>query len=169
MYVSAPLTGMLVSHAVPTGAQSTPLGADTAVTDGATNSNDPGQVTVPVITAKDGNLPIVGIGHVDATVTVDGNATNLFFRLIDQNTGDVVDLQTSPLRLDDLDLADTATSPNLPPQPQQISVNLAGVSYILPKGDTLELQVSTSTNSFMPNRGAAVVTIADGTVSVPTL
>jgi ABC-2 type transport system ATP-binding protein len=168
-YVSAPLTGTLVSHGVPTGAQSTPMGEDTAVTDGATNPNDPGQVTVPVVTAKDGDLPIVGIGHVDARVTVDGTSTNLFFRLIDENTGDVVDLQTSPLRLDNLDLVDNVTSPNLPPQPQQISLNLAGVSYILPKGDTLELQVSTSTNSFAPNRGAAVVTIADGKVSVPTL
>ncbi len=168
-YVSAPLTGTLVSHGVPTGAQSTPLGVDTAVTDGATNSNDPGQVTVPVVTAKDGNLPIVGIGHVGATVTVDGNATNLFFRLIDEKTGDVVDLQTSPLRLDNLDLADNGTSPNLPPQAQKISLNLAGVSYILPKGDTLELQVSTSSNSFVPSRGGAVVTIAGGKVSVPTL
>jgi hypothetical protein len=43
------------------------------------------------------------------------------------------------------------------------------VAYDLPAGDTLELQVSTSTNSFVPNRGTAVVSITDGTVSVPTL
>ena len=168
-YVSAPLSGTLVSHGVTTGAQNAPVGVDTAVTDGATNSNDPGQVTVPVLTAKDGAVPIVGIGHVSATVTVDGTATNLFFRLIDENTGDVVDLQTSPLRMDNLDLEDNGTSPNLPPQAQQVSLDLAGVSYLLPKGDTLGLQVSTSTNSFVPNRGAAVVTIANGKVSVPTL
>lgn len=168
-YVSAPVTGTLISHSVPTGATGAPLGEDIAITDGATNSNDPGQVTVPVVTAKDGNLPIVGIGHVSATVTVDGSATNLFFRLIDENTGDVVDLQTSPLRIDNLDLQDNGTSPNLPPAAQQISLDLAGVAYLLPKGDTLELQVSTSSNSFVPNRGAAVVSIADGKVSVPTL
>jgi len=168
-YVSAPLSGMLVSHGVPTGAQNTAVGEDTAITDGATSTSDPGQVTIPIVTATDGDLPIVGIGHVTATVTVDGNATNLFFRLIDENTGDVVDLQTSPLRLDNLDLADNGTDPNLPPAPQTISLDLAGVAYLLPKGDTLELQVSTSTNSFVPNRGTAIVTIADGKVSVPTL
>jgi ABC-2 type transport system ATP-binding protein len=166
-YVSAPLSGTLVSHGVPTGAG--PVGVDTAVTDGATEANDPGQVTVPVLTAGKQDVPIVGIGHVNATVTVDGSSTNLFFRLIDKDTGDVVDLQTSPLRLDNLDLVDDGTSPNLPPASQKISLDLAGVAYDLPAGDTLELQVSTSTDSFAPNRGSAVVTISGGTVSVPTL
>ncbi|HZU59738.1 MAG TPA: hypothetical protein VE983_02165, partial [Solirubrobacteraceae bacterium] len=89
--------------------------------------------------------------------------------LIDKNTGGVIDLQTSPLRLDNLDLADNGTSPNLPPVAQSISLDLAGVSYLLTKGDTLELQVSTSTNSYVPNRGGGVVQIAHGKVSVPTL
>jgi predicted acyl esterase len=93
----------------------------------------------------------------------------LFFRLIDQNTGGVVDLQTSPLRIDNLDLADNAANPNVPPTPQQVSLDLSGTSYDLPAGDTLALQVSTSTNSFMPNRGSAVVTLANGSVAVPTL
>ena len=168
-YVTAPFTGTLVGHTAPTGASNAPAGEDTAITDGATPAGDPGQVTVPVVTAKSGDLPIVGIGHVTADVTVDGPATNLFFRLIDENTGDVVDLQTAPLRLDNLDLVDNGTSPNLPPAAVPISLDLAGVSYLLPKGDTLELQVSTSTNSFVPNRGAAVVSIANGKVSVPTL
>ncbi len=168
-YVSAPLSGTIVSDDNPAGVAFTPGGEDTAVTDGATPSEDPGQVTVPVVTASSHALPIVGIGHVSAKVTVDGNATDLFFRLIDKDTGDVVDLQTSPLRLDNLDLEDDGTDPNLPPEAQKISLDLAGVAYILPKGDTLELQVSTSTNSYIPNRGSAVVTIADGRVSVPVL
>lgn len=167
-YVSAPFSGTLVSHGLPTGATGTQAGEDTAVTDGATPSGDPGQVTVPVLTASNRAVPIVGIGRVSAQVTVDGNATNLFFRLIDENTGDVVDLQTSPLRMDNLDLVDNGTGASAP-QAEKISLDLAGVSYVLPKGDTLELQVSTSTNSYVPNRGAAVVTIADGEVSVPTL
>jgi len=124
---------------------------------------------VPILTAGKQPIPIVGIGHVSATVTVDGNAVNLFFRLIDKDTGDVVDLQTEPLRLDNLDLVDNATSPNLPPAAQRISLDLAGVAYDLPAGDTLELQVSTSTDSFVPNRGSAVISISDGSVSVPTL
>jgi hypothetical protein len=50
-----------------------------------------------------------------------------------------------------------------------INLDLAGVAYDLPAGDTLELQVSTSTDSFAGNRGNSVVTISNGTVSVPTL
>jgi len=41
--------------------------------------------------------------------------------------------------------------------------------YDLPAGDTLELQISTSTDSDAPDRGSAVVTLANGKVSVPTL
>jgi predicted acyl esterase len=123
---------------------------------------------VPVLKASGRALPIVGIGRVTATVTVDGNATNLFFRLIDESTGDVIDLQTSPLRIDNLDLVDNGTGASAP-KAQKISLNLAGVSYILPKGDTLELQVSTSSNSYVPNRGTATVAIANGKVSIPVL
>ncbi len=167
-YVSAPFSGTLVAHGAPTGAG--PSGLDTAVTDGATSSGDPGQVTVPVLTAPaHADVPIVGIGHVDGSVTVNGNAAELFFRLIDKNTGDVVDLQTEPLRIDNLDLQDNGGNPTLPPSPQQISLDLAGTAYDLPAGDTLELQVSTSTDSYTPNRGTAVVTPASGRVSVPTL
>ncbi|HET9719427.1 MAG TPA: CocE/NonD family hydrolase [Solirubrobacteraceae bacterium] len=167
-YVSAPLSGTLISHGLPDGGTGTPVGEDTAVTDGPTPAGDPGQVTVPVLTASSGALPIVGIGRVSGVVTVNGNATNLFFRLIDKNTGDVVDLQTAPLRFDNLDLVDNATGASVP-KPQKFSLDLAGVSYILPKGDTLELQVSTSSNSYVPNRGVAQVTITGGTVSVPVL
>jgi ABC-2 type transport system ATP-binding protein len=167
-YVSAPFSGTLVSHGVPSGAG--PAGLDTAVTDGATNANDPGQVTVPVLTAPaHADVPIVGEGHVNATVTVNGSATNLFFRLVDKSTGGVVDLQTSSQRFDNLDLQDNATNPTLPPTPQQVSLDLSGVAYDLPAGDTLELQVSTSSNAYVPNRGSAVVTVANGTVAVPTL
>jgi ABC-2 type transport system ATP-binding protein len=167
-YVSAPLSGTLIGHGAPTGAG--PAGIDTAVTDGATSSSDPGQVTVPILTAPaKADVPIVGIGHVNATVTVSGAVTELFFRLIDKNTGGVLDLQTQPLRLDNLDQQNLGGNPNVPPGPQKISVDLVGTSYDLPAGDTLELQVSTSTDSYTPNRGAAVVTLANGTVSVPTL
>jgi ABC-2 type transport system ATP-binding protein len=166
--VSSPLAGTLVDHGAPSGAG--PAGVDTAVTDGATNSSDPGQVTVPVLTAPaHADVPIVGIGHVTATVTVDGAAAELFFRLIDKDTGDVVDLQTQPLRVDNLDLPGLGGNADVPPGPQKLSLDLAGTAYDLPAGDTLELQVSTSTDSFSPNRGSAVVTLAGGKVSVPTL
>jgi ABC-2 type transport system ATP-binding protein len=164
--VSAPVSGTLVTHGVPTGAG--PAGVDTAVTDGATNSGDPGQVTVPVLTAPARCAePVVGIGTVSGQVTVNGAATELFFRLIDKNTGDVVDLQTTPLRVDNLDLQDLGTSAHAP-QSEPFSIDLPGVAYDLPKRDTLELQVSTSTDSFAANRGSSVVQIA-GRVRVPTL
>jgi ABC-2 type transport system ATP-binding protein len=163
--VSAPVSGTLVTHGVPTGAG--PAGLDTAVTDGATSASDPGQVTVPVLTAKHANEPIVGIGKVVGRVTVDGAATELFFRLIDESTGDVVDLQTTPLRVDNLDLQDLGTNAHLP-QSEPFSIDLPGVAYDLPKGDTLELQVSTSTDSYAPNRGSSIVQLS-GKVTVPTL
>jgi ABC-2 type transport system ATP-binding protein len=167
-YVSAPLSGTLVDHGVPTGAG--PAGLDTAVTDGATNAGDPGQVTVPVVTAPaHSDIPIVGIGHVNATVTVNGAATELFFRLVDQQTGEVLDLQTEPLRVDNLDLQNDGGNPTVPPGPQSISIDLVGTAYDLPAGHTLGLQVSTSTDSYTPNRGNAVVTLGSGTVKVPTL
>lgn len=166
--VSAPLSGTLVDHGTPSG--DGPLGVDTAVTDGATSSGDPGQVTVPVLKAPaKADVPIVGIGHVTAEVTVSGAATELFFRLIDKNTGSVLDLQTAPLRVDNLDLQGLGGNPNVPPGPQKISLDLVGTSYDLPPGDTLELQASTSTDSYTPNRGSAVVTLANGTVRVPAL
>jgi predicted acyl esterase len=166
--VTAPFSGTLIDHGLPTGAG--PLGVDTAVTDGATSSSDPGQVTLPVLTAPaNSDVPIVGIGHVNVDVTVAGAATELFFRLVDKNTGDVLDLQTEPIRVDNLDLQDDGTNPNLPPAPENVSLDLAGTAYDLPAGDTLELQVSTSTDSFTPNRGNAVVTLANGRVTVPTL
>ena len=89
------------------------------------------------------------------------------FRLIDKNTGDVVDLQTTPLRVDNLDLQDLGTSAH-GPQSEPFSIDLPGVAYDLPKGDALELQVSTSTDSFAANRGNSVVQIS-GKVRVPTL
>jgi ABC-2 type transport system ATP-binding protein len=169
--VSAPVSGTLADHNLPSGAG--PEGGenaavpDTAVTDGATSSSDPGQVTVPVLTARAADVPIVGIGKVSGNVTVDGAATELFFRLIDKNTGDLVDLQTTPLRVDNLDLQDLGTNAHAPAS-EPFSIELPGVAYDLPKGDTLELQVSTSTDSFEPNRAPAVVQLA-GKVTVPTL
>jgi ABC-2 type transport system ATP-binding protein len=166
--VSAPLSGTVIAHGAPSGTG--PAGVDTAVTDGATASGDPGQVTVPVVSAPaHSDVPIVGIGHVSAEVTVDGAATELFFRLIDKNTGGVLDLQTAPLRVDNLDQQHLGANANVPPAPQKVSLDLVGTAYDLPAGDTLELQVSTSTDSYTPNRGSAVVTLASGTVSVPTL
>ena len=165
-WVSAPVSGTVVSHGIPTGTG--PLGEDAVVTDGPTSSNDPGQFTVPVLTAGAGGLHITGEPHLSLAVTVLGNATELFFRLIDKNTGQVVDLQTTAQRADNLDLADNGAHATIPGSPLSFSIDMNGVAYELPAGDQLELQVSTSSVSFAPNRGAAVVQV-QGTVSVPTM
>jgi ABC-2 type transport system ATP-binding protein len=167
--VSAPVSGTLVDHNLPSGAgQVGGAVPAAAVTDGATSSSDPGQVTLPVLTAPaTADVPIVGIGKVSGNVTVDGAATEVFFRLVDKNTGDVVDLQTTPLRVDNLDLQDLGTSAHAPAS-EPFSIDLPGVAYDLPKGDTLELQASTSTDSFAANRAPSVVQLA-GKVTVPTL
>lgn len=162
--VSASVSGTLVTHGVPTGAG--PAGVDTAVTDGATNSSDAAQITVPLFKAKH-DTEVVGIGTVKGKVTVDGAATELFFRLIDKSTGDVVDLQTTPLRVDNLDQQNLGANAHAP-QPVPFSIDLPGVAYHLPKGDTLELQVSTSTDSYTPNRGSSVVQLT-GKAQVPAL
>ena len=129
----------------------------------------PPSVTAPVLTAPaHSDVPIVGTGRFTGTVTVNGSATELFFRLIDQNTGGVVDLQTVPLRIDNLDLQNDGAGAG-PPAAQKITVELPGVAYDIPAGDTLALQVSTSTDSYVPNRGGAVVSLDNGKVSVPTL
>ena len=164
--ISAQVSGTLVDHNTASGAG--PAGVDTAVTDGATSSGDPGQVTVPVLTAPaKSDVPIVGIGRVSGQVTVNGATTELFFRLLDKNTGGVLDLQTTPLRVDNLDLQNLGTGAHAPAS-QPFSVRLPGVAYDLPKGDTLELQVSTSTDSYAPNRVPSVVQLS-GIVTVPTL
>lgn len=177
-YVSAPVSGTLIVHGVPTGAG--PAGLDTAVTDGASNANDPGQLSVPVLTAGAADVPIVGIGHVDATVSLAGAATELFFRLVDKQTDEVLDLQTVPCRVDNLNLQNlggdgvgsgwagggSAAGPQC--DAKNVSLDLPGTAYDLPPGHELDLQVSSSTASFGPVRGASVVQLK-GTVTVPTL
>ncbi|HZU80342.1 MAG TPA: CocE/NonD family hydrolase C-terminal non-catalytic domain-containing protein, partial [Acidimicrobiales bacterium] len=160
-----PVKGQLLSTGVPTGFG--PAGEATVVTDGASAANDPGALTVPVVTAKGKDVQIVGEPHISASVEVQGTSTDLFFRLIDEATGQVVDLQTSALRIDNVaggqgGLLAAATTP------VTISLDMVGVAYDLPAGDTLELQVATSGPSFVPNRGSSVVTI-DGNVSIPTM
>jgi ABC-2 type transport system ATP-binding protein len=153
-YVRAPLNGTLAWQGQPTG----PGGgtADKAFTDAPTERSDPGQLTVPILTApKDADVPVVGIGRVEATVTVDGSATTLFLRLIDRTTGGVVDFQTVPVRVE--------------PGTHRIALDLPGVAYDVPAGGTLDLQVSASTDTYARNRGTATVTLAGGTVSVPAL
>ena len=156
--VSAPFAGTLLVSPVPAPPMESGTGA--IFLDTPTSADDPAQVTVPVLTAPaNQTLPIVGIGHATFTANVSGQTANLFFRLIDKRTGGLIDGMTEPIRLDN------GTSPS----PHHVSLDLDGVSYNLPPGDTLELQVSTSSSEFMGNRVPGIVTLTNGTVLVPVL
>lgn len=64
--------------------------------------------------------------------------------------------------------APAAGNPNLPPQPQHVALNLVGVGYRLPPGDTLALQISSASAPSASDRGAALTTLS-GSVELPTL
>lgn len=164
-YRTTSFSGTLMSTGVPTGTGPA-SGIDPAATDGPSASGDPGAVTIPLISSAAAPTLIAGEPHVHVTVTVDGSSTDLFFKLVDTATNQVVDLQTAAIRLDNTDLANNGNSPNLPPGAETISLDMVGVGYLLPKGDTLELQVATSAAPFSANRGAAVVSVA-GTLALP--
>ncbi|HVA60257.1 MAG TPA: CocE/NonD family hydrolase [Mycobacteriales bacterium] len=160
------LSGTVLSTGVPTGTGPN-SSIDPAVTDGASPSGDPGTLTVALITHAKADTLIAGEPHIALTVTVDGPSTGLFFKLVDVATNQVVDLQTASYRLDNTDLPNNANNPNLPPAAEKVSLDMVGVVYDLPKGDSLELQVSTSAAPFTPNRGASVVSLS-GSLLLPT-
>lgn len=163
--VKAPVSGTVASVGAPTAFDPNAGGYSPLVTDAASQAGDPSALTVPVFTAKRDTM-VVGEGHVNLDVTVAGSSTDLFFKLVDKNSGKVLDLQTSAIRLDNLDLADNGAAAGT--TTHKVSLDLVGVSWLLKKGDALELQVATSALPFVPNRGSAVVQLS-GSVVVPTL
>jgi len=164
-YVKTAVSGTIVSANAPAAVDPSAGGYSPLVTDAPSQDGDPSALTVPVLTAKRDTL-VVGEGHVSLDVTVAGPSTDVFFKLVDKATGKVLDLQTSAIRLDDLDLANYGADAGT--TTHKVSLDLVGVSWLLKKGDTLELQVATSGLPFVPNRGAAVVQLS-GSVSVPVI
>jgi hypothetical protein len=172
------VSGTLVSHGAPTDANN-PFTIEEYATD--SNTADPGTLTIPVLKAPaNGNgVFIAGEPHVELNVNVEGSSSELFFKLVDkgltgacspepcwQGQRGVVDGQTASIRLDNLDLANNAGNPNLPPGTVHVSLDMVGVGYKLPAGDTLELQISSASAPSASNRGVAVTTV-DGAVSLP--
>lgn len=168
-YVKRAFSGTVVSANAPTAVGPNTGSYTAAVVDGPSNSSDPSVLTVPVLTtpASHGAF-IAGEGHVELDATVDGPSSNLFFKLVDTKSGQVLDLQTSAVRIDNTDLPNNGNNPNTGLEQKHISLDLVGVAWQLPAGDTLELQVATSAVPFVPNRGAAIVQLA-GSVSVPVV
>ena len=155
-YVSARVTGTLVSHGAATSAG--PQSAlDPVVSDGVAPPTDPGSITVPVLAAGRSAVDVVGEPHADLDVTIDGPGVHLFFKLVDREANQVVDLQAESLRLG-----------GLLPLTQRVGLDLVGVTYALPAGHHLDLQISTSSAAHVSYRGTAVVHVS-GTVRVPTI
>lgn len=96
-------------------------------------AGDPHAFAFEVTAASDGDLELVGIPTARLTVSGTGPATHLFLKLVDREAGEVVNLQETPVRVDDLAA-----------EPPELDVTMSGVAYTLPEGHHLDLQVSTT-------------------------
>lgn len=116
----------------------------------------PTTFTVPVATAGDTPLEVVGTPSASLSVTGTGGV-DLFLSLVDKESGEVLNLQDVGVRLQGLSGV-----------PQELAVDLPAVAYTLPAGHTLELQVTTDSLAHLTQRlpGTAEVTAQ---VSVPTV
>jgi ABC-2 type transport system ATP-binding protein len=155
--VSAKGSVNIVNSGLPTSGPGGSDSIDPIVTDAPSLSGDPGTGTVPVLTATKATQ-VVGIPHITGTVTGVGAGTHLFFKLVDREANRVLDLQAESLRVDG-PLLNT---------PLKFDLDLVGVTYVLPAGHHLDLQISTSSLAHLEYRGPASVTVA-GTVTVPTI
>lgn len=162
-WVKRAVTGTVVSANVPDAVDPNTGSYSPIVTDAPSPSGDPSTLTVPLLVAPR-NLLIAGEGHVDLDVTVNGPSSDLFFKLVDTKTGQVLDVQTAAVRVDNTDGANNGVNAGL--ATRHVSLDLVGVAWALAKGDTLDLQVATAGLPFVPNRGAAVVQVS-GSVRVP--
>jgi len=116
-----------------------------------------GSGLIPIATAGANGLHVAGAGHVQVHATGVGTEAFLFFRLVDSDTGAVLDGQTQAYRM-----------PISPISTGIGSLDLVGVGYSLPAGHHLALQVSTSDFSHATNRQPGVYQLTVD-VTVPTL
>jgi ABC-2 type transport system ATP-binding protein len=107
----------------------------------------------------DGPVTAVGVPHATVQVTGAGPEAFLFFKLLDvsaDGSAVVIDDQTMPLKVTNLDLQ----------VPQTFSIDLAGVSWAVPDGHSLVLEVTSTSNEYASSRTPAVAQV-DVAVSVP--
>jgi ABC-2 type transport system ATP-binding protein len=147
----------IVNAGLPTSGPGGSDSIDPVVTDAPSLAGDPGTGSVPVLAAAR-DTQVVGIPHVDGTITGAGAGTHLFFKLVDREANRVLDLQAESLRVEG-PLLNT---------PVKFGLDLVGVTYALPAGHHLDLQVSTSSLAHVSYRGPATVTVAL-TATVPTV
>ena len=130
------------------------------VTDAAT-AGEPGTMVVPVLDDAAADRQIVGIGHVSGRISGTGPGTNLIFKLVDREAGQVLNYQAATLRVDGPFV--------LPTDVQLFSIDLVGVAELLPAGHHLELEVSTTGLPHTTYRGAGQFTVTLDHVRVPVI
>ncbi|HVL49249.1 MAG TPA: CocE/NonD family hydrolase [Candidatus Thermoplasmatota archaeon] len=155
-WATASGTGRLVSTPLPTGGGHPGLSAggfsgshDFAAVDRGVSS-----FVFTVLPPESSPREVTGIPR--ATVTVEGTGAEafVFLRLVDLKTKRTLDEQTTPLRLP------------LGNGPAMATVDLVGVSYVLPAGHGLGLEVTTSDWIHATNRAPAAFDVSVD-VSVP--
>jgi ABC-2 type transport system ATP-binding protein len=130
------------------------------VTDAST-MGEPGTMNVNVLPAGTADRQVFGIGHVSGTITGVGPGTNLIFKLVDRTDNQVIDFQAATLRVDGPFLT--------PADSQSFSVDLVGVTELLPAGHPLDLEVSTTGLAHNTYRGAGQFTVNLTSIRVPVL
>lgn len=150
------VSGDLVSSAAPETQALTNPGLGTVTTAVPSAAGDPRAATAAVFTA-DRDTDLVGLPTAQLMVSGTGDSVNLYVKLVDRETGQVVNLQEAPVRVDGL----SAT-------PQKVDVRMPGLSYTLAKGHTLDVQVTTASASYLNARVPAQVSVK-ATVRVPSV
>lgn len=149
-------SGVLVSS----GAKTSIINGKAGVTYATpSDPRDPGTLEIP--TGLGAGATVVGIPKITLRVGGAGSGAHLFVKLVDRDTtgagpDQVVDLQEAAMRVELLD----------PLFPQTIRFDGVGVSYVVPAGHTLIVQVSTSSGAMSEYRGAAVLDLS-ATVKIP--
>lgn len=139
-FLGASGAGTIVGSPLPTSIEVDDVGSllgrptNSPVTTAQPNQpGDPHAFSVEVAAAENGDLELVGIPRARLTVSGTGSVAHLFLKLVDRETGEVVNLQETPVRVE-----------NLSGESRTIEVPMSGIAYTLPEGHHLDLQVSTT-------------------------
>lgn len=143
----------LVSTPAPTGGGAAIVGRPAAPDQGV------GSARTVILTGGEGGTEITGIPRVNGTVSGSGLGSFLFFKLVNADTGDVLDEQVSAVRFDAGEGEATFDG--------AFDFDMEGVAYMLAQGQRLALEISTSSAMYSTYRTPAVVTVAFE-VTVPT-
>jgi len=158
--VTVSAVGMIINTAAKTsitGALGGSPGTGTVLAASPSGANDPGTLTVDTGIVGDGQKTIVGLPRVVLNVSGTGLGTHLFFKLVDREANQVLDLQETAIRIDGLGAG-----------PYTTSFDMTALTYVVPAGHHLDLQIATSSAAMSEYRIPSLVNVS-ATVSVPVL